>query len=87
MPDAVPPRRSAAPALPPSVYAGLIHRLAPEEDPAHVEAWLRREHGALDDIPAAGFAGAIVVAAEHARAADRERNDALARTYGLAPSS
>jgi hypothetical protein len=70
--------------VPPSVYVGVIRRLVPAEDPAHVEAWLRREHGPLDAIAAIDFARATKLAAQRARATGREANDDLARSYGLA---
>jgi hypothetical protein len=67
----------------PGSYVGLIRRLAPEEHPAHVEAWMRSEHGTLDAIDPFAFARAIKTAAERVRAAGRDENDELARSYGL----
>jgi hypothetical protein len=81
MPD-VPSRRQGQDAAP-SVYAGVIRRLAPEEDPAHVEAWMLSAHGTLDAIRPTDFARAIKTAADRARHSDRGTNDDLARSYGL----
>lgn len=67
----------------PGSYAGLIRRLAPDENPAHVEAWMRSEHGTLDAIDPFAFARAIKAAAARVRATGRAENDALARSYGL----
>ena len=39
-----------------SVYAALIGRLAPDHDPAHVEAWIHLEHSTLDGLDAIHFA-------------------------------
>ncbi len=51
----------------PSVYAGIIARLAPDDDPAHIVAWLVAEHGSLDSIDPIRFACAVKRAAEGAR--------------------
>ena len=67
----------------PSIYAGVIRRLAPDEDPAHVEAWMRSKHGTLDAIRSTDFARAIKTAAAQARDSDPATNDDLARAYGL----
>ncbi len=81
MPD-IPPRHDRPDATP-SVYAGVIRRLAPDEDPAHVEAWMLSRHGTLDAIHSTEFARAVKTAVDRARAADPGTNDDLARSYGL----
>ncbi len=68
-------------------YAGIIGRLAPGLDPAHVEAWMLAKHGDLDEIDAVYFAREVKAAAERARAAGPERSDRLARSFGLTPET
>jgi hypothetical protein len=67
----------------PSNYAGIIRRLAPADDPAHIEAWLLQVHGTLDAIEPIRFARATKAAADRARVTSRGDNDALARSFGL----
>ncbi|MGI9098084.1 MAG: hypothetical protein ACR2H2_06245 [Solirubrobacteraceae bacterium] len=50
-------------------YAALIKRLAPGEDAARVEAWMRAEHGTLDSIDPVHFARAVKTAVDGVRAA------------------
>jgi hypothetical protein len=52
-----------------SAYAGIMARLAPGEDPAHIVAWLVAEHGSLDSIDPVRFACAVKLAAERAGSA------------------
>lgn len=68
-----------------SVYAALIARLAPDHDPAHVEAWMRLEHSTLDALDPVHFAREVAVAAECIRAAGLIESDKLAHSYGLQP--
>ena len=67
----------------PSIYAGVIRRLAPDEDPAHVEAWMLSEHGTLEAIRSTDFARAIKLAVDRVNSSDPATNDDLARSYGL----
>jgi hypothetical protein len=50
-----------------SVYAGIIARLAPDDDPEDIVARLVAEHGSLDSIDPVRFACAVKRAAEHGR--------------------
>ena len=62
-----------------SVYAGVIARLAPDEDPDDIVARLVAEHGSLDNIDPVRFAYAVKCAAERARST-APRDDAQAGT-------
>jgi alkylhydroperoxidase/carboxymuconolactone decarboxylase family protein YurZ len=66
-----------------SPSAETIARLAPGEDPAHVEAWMRLEHGTLEQIDRVLIAGAVSTAAERVRVVPTHINESLARFYGL----
>lgn len=79
-------RRDGGPAAR-SPWAGVIKRLAPDLDAAHVEAWMRREHGELEDLEALYFAPEVKRAAERVRAAEPAERDRLARSFGLRPDS
>lgn len=68
-----------------SPYTRLIERLAPDHDPAHVEAWMRLEHGTLDALNAVHFAREVHVAIACIERAGVEESDELARSYGLEP--
>ena len=68
-----------------SVYAALIVRLAPDHDPAHVEAWMRLEHSTLDGLNPVRFAREVAVAVECIRTAGITESDKLAHSYGLQP--
>jgi hypothetical protein len=68
-----------------SFYAQQIATLAPDADPAHVEAWMRLEHPTLDGLSPERFAGEVRVAVDCIQAAGDEECDALARSYGLQP--
>jgi hypothetical protein len=70
-----------------SSYAGSIARLAPDDDPAHVEAWMRLAHGNLDDIDPVHFAREVQVAAQRAARVHARHSEALARSYGLRPAA
>ena len=61
----------------------VIRRLAPEEDPVHVEAWMCREHGDLTRIDAIYFAREVKAAVERVHAASPGQSEALAQSYGL----
>lgn len=61
-----------------SVYAGIIARLAPDDDPDDIVARLVEEHGSLDSIDPVHFAGAVKCAAERARSTAAPRDDAQA---------
>lgn len=54
-------RNSATPAT--STYTRLIKRLAPQANPADIEALLRQEHGTLENIEPIHFARAVKAAA------------------------
>ena len=69
-----------------SFYAGVIGRLAPDCDPAHVEAWMRVEHPTLDGLDAVRFTREVAVAVECIRHAGLAESDKLAHSYGLQPS-
>jgi hypothetical protein len=66
-----------------SPSAETIVRLAPGEDPAHVEAWMRLEHGTLEQIDRVLIAGAVNNATERVRVAPSHISESLARFYGL----
>jgi hypothetical protein len=68
-----------------SLYAAEIQRLAPDVDPAHVEAWMRLEHGTLDGLDAIDFAREVQVAVGCITFAGINESDELARCYGLKP--
>ena len=68
-----------------SSYATLIRPLAPEYDPAHVEAWMRLEHDTLDALDATRFASEVKAAVACVLEAGTEQTDQLARSYGLCP--
>lgn len=70
-----------------SSYAATIAGLVPDEDPAHVEAWMRLEHPTLDALSAETFAREVAVAVECIHAAGVDQCDALARSYGLEPAA
>lgn len=74
-----------APLEPGSPFARLIARLAPGEDPAHVEAWMRLEHGVLEDVNPLHFAREVKKAVGRVQAADDVQCDTLARRFGLEP--
>lgn len=80
-------RRGDDPSVVNSYYAEIIKRLAPDQDPAHVEAWMRLEHDNLDNINPIHFAREVLAAATRARQAGIEESDALARSYRLQPPS
>lgn len=50
-----------------SAYAGIIARLAPDDDPADIVARLVEEHGSLDSIDPVRFACAVKRVAEGTR--------------------
>jgi hypothetical protein len=52
-------------------------------DPAHVEAWMRLEHGTLDGLSAAQFAREVSAAVECIEASTPDENRRLADSYGL----
>ena len=66
-------------------YLPLIWRLAPNEDPAHVEAWICHEHGAVDNVNPIHFAREIKRAVTSIHGHDLAQSDKLARRYGLQP--
>jgi truncated hemoglobin YjbI len=59
----------------------------PGINPAHIEAWMRVEHGTLDALSPAQFRDEVLVAVACARASTSAENDALAASYGLTPRS
>ncbi len=64
-------------------YAALLGYAG--TDPAHIEAWMRVEHGTLDALSPARFRAEVLVAIDCVRAAAAADNDALAASYGLRP--
>lgn len=71
-------------------YSTLISKTAarlghPGADPAHLEAWMRVEHGTLDSLSPAQFEREVGIAIECARAASPVDNQALAGSLGLIP--
>ncbi len=54
-----------------------------DTNPAHVEAWMRLEHGTLDHLTAAAFQHEVCAANACIAASTPADNDALARSYGL----
>lgn len=73
-------------------YAKLIHERLAERglqhhyDIAHVEAWMRLEHGTLDALSPERFREEVVIACRCIAAAPIGESDALAQSYGLVPS-
>jgi diguanylate cyclase (GGDEF)-like protein len=57
----------------PSAYAGVIRRLAPGEDPALVEAFVRLEHGPLSNVEPVDFAREVAAAVTRIHALDERR--------------
>lgn len=66
-------------------FSRLIGRLAPGEDPAHVEAWMILEHGELEDLNPLHFAREVQNAIGRVHAADVALCDTLAHRFGLEP--
>lgn len=81
---AVPPRLDA---MTPDGHGALIRRLAPDEDPAHVEAWILHEHGTLDNVEPIHFAREVKRAVARIHARGPQESEQLARRYGLRPPS
>jgi len=71
------------PQQPRSPNVDTIVRLAPREDPAHVEAWMCLEYGPLDEIDQVLLAGAVNTAAQRVRVAPTHISENLACFYGL----
>lgn len=67
-----------------SLYAATIERLAPDHDPAHIEAWMRLEHPTLDGL-GGRFAREVAIAVECIDAAGIAESNKLARSFGLHP--
>lgn len=61
-----------------SFYANSIV-VAPDADPARVEAWMRREHGTLDALSAEQFTREVHTALSCITLAGLAESDALAR--------
>jgi len=59
--------------------------LAPNADPAHVEAWMRLQHSTLDGLSAERFAAEVQTALQCIHVAGLAECDELARSYGLQP--
>lgn len=57
--------------------------VGPSVDPRHVEAWMRIEHGTLDQLSASAFVCDVMVAMRCISAAGVEQSEELARSYGL----
>lgn len=54
-----------------------------DRNPRHVEAWMRLEHGTLDQLDAARFQSEALIAAMCVAEAGDTDSEALAVTYGL----
>lgn len=65
-----------------SHYAEQIKSLS-SNDPRHVEAWMRLEHGTLDHLDAARFESEVCAANACITEAGAEESEALAASYGL----
>ena len=70
-----------------SLYTDRIRALAPDEDHAHIEAWMRLEHPVLDGLSAEHFAREVQFAIKCVDATGLDESDALARSYGLEPAA
>ena len=66
-------------------HLAIITRLAPDEDPAHVEAWICHKHGALINVNPIHFAREVKRAVASIHAHDVAQSDELARHHGLQP--
>lgn len=66
-------------------YSELLRRLAPDHDPAHVEAWLLLRHATLDAIASTQFAGEVAFAVECIDQLDIGHSDELAQALDLQP--
>jgi hypothetical protein len=47
-----------------SVYAGKIRQIAPNQDPRHVEAWLRLGNAPLDHLTDQQFERGVLIAVD-----------------------
>jgi hypothetical protein len=52
-------------------------------NPAHIEAWMRLEHGTLDALSARAFAREVAICVDLVDEAGLDRSDELAMSYGL----
>jgi hypothetical protein len=52
-------------------------------NPAHVEAWMRIEHGTLDALSPTEFRREVAIAIACANASSTDENDALAASFGI----
>lgn len=52
-------------------------------DPRHVEAWMRLQHGTLDQLSPADFDSEVCIANACIAEAGTAESEALARSYGL----
>ena len=66
-----------------SAYTPSITELAPMDDPRHIEAWMRVEHGTLDHLDRARFRSEVALAQACIAEAGDAESEALARSYGL----
>jgi hypothetical protein len=66
-----------------SYYQNLIKEIAPDANPRHVEAWLRVEHGTLDQLSRQRFTREVELALQCIAEAGADVSDALAKSYGL----
>ena len=64
------------------MYRQRIQQIAPNHNPAHVEAFMRCEHGTLDALSAAEFIAEALIAAQCAES-DPAMAEQLAQSYGL----
>lgn len=63
-------------------YATLIRQHDDKHDPRHIEAWMREEHGTLDNLSPTAFAQEVASAAELVDA-DPDLSEQLAQMHGL----
>lgn len=68
-----------------SPYSELLRRLAPDHDPAHVQAWLLLRHTSLDAIASSEFAREVAFAVECIDQVELGHSDELAQALDLQP--
>lgn len=64
------------------IYRNLIKELAPTYNPAHVEAWIRLEHGTMCHLSRNRFESEVKAACDCIDS-DPDTSVALAESYGL----
>jgi hypothetical protein len=66
-----------------SYYQNLIVEIAPNANPRHVEAWMRLEHGTLDQLSRQRFTREVELALQCIAEGGAETSEDLAKSYGL----